>query len=150
MWKYWVFERVIDIDNFVKELDELLSKYEITIYEAQKLYLDNHKKSRRLTQCYEDSNNIWCYYDGDENNPCGCGSNCYHYEYDLIDKKIYGVCNACGTDIYEVKEEYTDERLHTGQWLCRWKAKFIGKIIYRLLRQIVLAGYESVTTISFE
>ena len=125
MWKYWIFERVIDIDNFVKELDELLSKYEITIYEAQKLYLDNHKKSRRLTQCYEDSNNIWCYYDGDENNPCGCGSNCYHYEYDLIDKKIYGVCNACGTDIYEVKEEYTDERLHTGQWLCRWKANFI-------------------------
>ena len=54
------------MDNFVKELDELLSKYEITIYEAQKLYLDNHKKSRRLTQCYEDSNNIWCYYDGDE------------------------------------------------------------------------------------
>ena len=110
---------MIDMDNFVKELDELLSKYEITIYEAQKLYLDNHKKSRRLTQCHEDSNNIWCYYDGDENNPCGCGSNCYHYEYDLIDKKIYGVCNACGTDIYEVKEEYTDERLHTGQWLCR-------------------------------
>ena len=31
------------MDNFVKELDELLSKYEITIYEAQKLYLDNHK-----------------------------------------------------------------------------------------------------------
>lgn len=73
-------------------------------------------KTKRLTRCH-DSGNIWCYYDSNGNNPCGCGSNCYHYEYDLMKKKIYGVCNACGIDIYEVKEEYTGEKLQTGQWL---------------------------------
>ena len=49
-----------------------------------------------------------------ENNPCGCGSNCYHDEYD--GKKIYGVCNACDTDIYELKDEYVEEKLKEGIW----------------------------------
>lgn len=34
-----------------------------------------------------------------------------------MDKKIYGVCNGCGYNIYELKEEYTREKLLTGQWL---------------------------------
>ena len=48
------------------------------------------KISKRLVQRHKDSGNIWCYYNSGEHNPCGCGSNCYHYEYDLMDKKIYG------------------------------------------------------------
>lgn len=35
-------------------------------------------------------------------NPCGCGSNVFHLESD--DNHVYGVCNACKSDIYE----YTD------------------------------------------
>ncbi len=105
--------------ELAKEIDNILSKYGITIYEAMKIYIESQKQTRRLTQCYEDSGNMWQYFDGDENNPCGCGSNCYHYEYDRIDNKIYGVCNCCGTDIYEMKEEYVDEKLQTGHWLIK-------------------------------
>lgn len=107
------------MNEIVKEIDDLLSKYGITIHEAMRIYEKNHKQTRRLTQCYEDSENIWQYYDSDEKNPCGCGSNCYHYEYDRIDNKVYGVCNCCGTDIYEIKEEYMNEKLHTGKWLVK-------------------------------
>lgn len=73
----------------------------------------------RLLQCYEDSGNMWQYYDGQGNNPCDCGSNCYHLEYDKVNNKIYGVCNCCNTDIYVVKEEYVDEKLHTGKWVAK-------------------------------
>ena len=107
------------MDELVKEVEDLLSKYGITIYEAMRIYEKSQKQTRRLTQCYEDSENMWQYFDGDENNPCGCGSNCYHYEYDRIGNKVYGVCNFCGTDIYEVREEYMDEKLHTGKWLVK-------------------------------
>lgn len=107
------------MNGIVKEIDALLSKYGITIHEAMRIYEKNHKQTRRLIQCYEDTENIWQYYDGDENNPCGCGSNCYHYEYDRIDNKVYGVCNSCGMDIYEMKKEYMDEKLHTGKWLVK-------------------------------
>lgn len=107
------------MNEIVKEIDDLLSKYGITIHEAMKIYEKNHKQTRRLTQYYEDSENIWQYYVSDEKNPCGCGSNCYHYEYDRIDNKVYGVCNCCGTDIYEIKEEYMNEKLHTGKWLVK-------------------------------
>lgn len=69
---------------------------------------------KRKTQCYKDNKKIWCYYSSDSLNPCGCGSNCYHYEFD--GKKIYGVCNACDTDIYEVKDEYMREKLKEGTW----------------------------------
>ena len=39
------------------------------------------------------------YFTSGQRNPCGCGSNCYHYEFD--GENIYGVCNACGRDIYQ-------------------------------------------------
>jgi hypothetical protein len=108
------------MQEFVNELNELLLKYKIPIDEAVRIYQssNNIKHKNRLTQCYEDNGNIWCYY-SEENNPCGCGSNCYHYEYDKMNNKIYGVCNACGTDIYEMKEEYMNEELNIGQWLGR-------------------------------
>lgn len=69
---------------------------------------------KRKTQCYEDDGKVWCYYSRDSLNPCGCGSNCYHYEFD--GKKIYGVCNACDTDIYEMKNEFVKEKLKQGIW----------------------------------
>lgn len=47
-------------------------------------------------------------------NPCGSGSNVYHLEYD--GKTIFGVCNACGKDIYEVKPVYIPQKLNEGIW----------------------------------
>lgn len=41
-----------------------------------------------------------------EKNPCGCGSNIFHYEKDHDENKVYGVCNACGRDIYEHKDNF--------------------------------------------
>lgn len=70
----------------------------------------------RKTQYYDkpQDDTIWCYFVKGVSNPCGCGSNCYHYEYN--GEKIYGVCNACKTDIYEVKIEYIKEKLKQGVW----------------------------------
>lgn len=107
------------MNEFMKELNDLLSKHGITMDEAIIIYEKNQKKSKRLTQCYENSENIWQYYDDQDINPCGCGSNCYHYEYDEMNNKIYGVCNCCGSDIYEMKKEYVNEKLHTGKWLVK-------------------------------
>ena len=108
------------MNQLVTELNELLSKYGITIQEAVKIYKNHQKQTRqlrRLIQCYEESGNMWQYFVPKENNPCGCGSNCYHYEYDRIDNRIYGVCNACNKDIYEMKQEYIEEFLQRGKWL---------------------------------
>lgn len=71
---------------------------------------------KRKIQYYDDiKNGIWCYMvKGGEMNPCGCGSNCYHHEYDGI--KLYGVCNSCQRDIYEYKEEYIEDELSRGIW----------------------------------
>jgi len=106
--------------NLVKEIEELLEKYDITITDLVEIYTSSIKGSKvakRLTQCYDGTDKVWCYYDGQERNPCGCGSNCYHYEYDEENNKIYGVCNSCKTIIYEVKDEYISEKLLKGVWL---------------------------------
>lgn len=107
------------MEKLIKELNDILLKYNITIYEAVKIYMKSTKQTRRLIQCYEDSENMWQYYDSAGANPCGCFSNCYHFEYDKIYNKIYGVCNCCGADIYEVKKEYVDEKLYVGKWLIK-------------------------------
>jgi len=39
-----------------------------------------------------------------ERNPCGCGSNCFHQQYDVDEDITYGVCNACRIDIYTYKK----------------------------------------------
>ena len=112
-------EKVVDLFFKIKNLfnkacercDEL-EKENIELTDLDKL-IDAIPEKRKV-QYYEDSNNIWCYYSSDSLNPCGCGSNCYHYEFD--GKKIYGVCNACDTDIYEVKDEYVEEKLQQGIW----------------------------------
>ena len=72
----------------------------------------------RLIQCdEEDVKNIRTNFIKDEFNPCGCGSNCFHYEYDKARNIIYGVCNVCDIDIYEVKKEYIAEELRIGKWI---------------------------------
>lgn len=68
----------------------------------------------RKIQCHKDDESIWSYFVPGENNPCGCGSNCYHLEYDGAN--VFGVCNACESDIYEVKPEYTEQYLKDGIW----------------------------------
>jgi hypothetical protein len=72
-------------------------------------------KANRKTQYYLNvEDGVWCYFIKRENTPCRCGSNCYHHEYD--GSVIKCVCNACDTDIYEIKEEYTNEKLNNGIW----------------------------------
>lgn len=107
------------MDEMLKELEKLLSKYKISIDTAVQLYNEKYQQNRRLIQCYENSERIWCYYIPDENNPCKCKSNVYHYEYDRFDKHIYAVCNGCNEDIYTLKDEYVEEKLCTGQWIAK-------------------------------
>ena len=73
------------------------------------------EENKRKIQYYNDiENRQWCYFVGGKSNPCGCGSNCYHHEYD--GKIMYGVCNGCNRDIYEIKREYVEEELSNGVW----------------------------------
>lgn len=69
---------------------------------------------KRKIQYYDSRKQYHTYMVEGERNPCGCGSNCYHLEYD--GEKIYGVCNGCNTDIYEIKDEYVKEKLNQGIW----------------------------------
>jgi hypothetical protein len=72
------------------------------------------KSRNRMKQYYlDDRDSIHTYFTHDRN-PCGCGSNCYHKEYDPDDEKVYGVCNACNMDIYEYED--TEEVLGEGIW----------------------------------
>lgn len=108
-------EKVID------ELQSLLDSYNITVEELVEMYKKQRKvisdtPTRKIQHYSDGDNGIWCYFIKGEKNPCGCGSNCYHYEYDAVAKKIYGVCNACNRDIYEVKEENVQELLGKGIW----------------------------------
>ena len=118
-------EEVKEIEEMFRDIRDdiqvVLNKYNITIEEAVEVY-NNQRKMRaivkqRKTQYYNDNRSgVWCYFIKGEMNPCGCGSNCYHYEQDVNTGKIYGVCNACEEDIYEVKEEYVSEHLEKGIW----------------------------------
>ena len=71
-------------------------------------------KPGRKIMCYDDpQKGLWSYLNG-RRNPCGCGSNCFHYEYD--GEEVIGVCNGCWKDIYVVKPEYRQEYLKKGRW----------------------------------
>lgn len=61
----------------------------------------------------DEPDTVHCYLNS-RRNSCGCGSNLFHYEYNGTN--IYGVCNACETRIYEIKEEYIEECLKEGFW----------------------------------
>lgn len=75
--------------------------------------MGNTSKQRKI-QYYKGTDRVKSYYSSGEMNPCGCGSNCFHYEYD--GSKIYGVCNACDIDIYVLKNEYVEEKLAQEIW----------------------------------
>ena len=47
-------------------------------------------------------------------NPCGCGSNCYHYEREQ--GHMYAVCNCCGADIEKIKPQYAMTEHNYGVW----------------------------------
>lgn len=70
------------------------------------------KTSNRKTQ--HDEYGIKSYMVKGERNNCGCGSNCYHYQYDGED--VIGVCNACGKDIHIILDEYKEDYLSRGVW----------------------------------
>ena len=69
---------------------------------------------RRKIQYCEDNKTIHSYYVPHERNPCGCGSNLYHLQYDV--KNIYGVCNACKEDLYIYNDDVIQENLNKGIW----------------------------------
>ena len=72
------------------------------------------KKMSRKIQCYDDlPHDPWGYYTK-EMNPCRCGSNCQHYEYD--GKNVFVVCNGCWSDLAIIKPEYAEEYLNKGIW----------------------------------
>ena len=98
-------------EDVVKVLKEMISKKESVF--------------PRLSQRYpNDEDKVWCYFVKDTPNPCGCGSNVFHKEYDVLKEKIYGVCNSCGKDVYEVEPEFKQEELCKGVW------KIMKKITY--------------------
>lgn len=79
--------------------------------------LFDYKKVRKVQ--YDDRGKLIMTYmaPNGEKNPCGCGSNCFHYEYDGND--IYCVCNACNEDLFIFNEDAVADCLEKGLWLAR-------------------------------
>lgn len=71
--------------------------------------------NKRLIQYKNDG--YWTYWIRGEDNPCNCGANCFHKEYDINLNKIFCVCNSCKCDIYTVKDEFIEEELKEEKWL---------------------------------
>ena len=107
-----LFFKTKKLFNKACERCDKLEKENIELADLDKL-IDSIPEKRKI-QYYDDGEYYHNYWVKGENNPCGCGSNVYHLEYD--GKKIYGVCNACNTDIYEYKDEYIEEELKQGIW----------------------------------
>lgn len=77
----------------------------------------DYKKVRKV-QYDEKGKQIMTYMvPNGEKNPCGCGSNCFHYEYDGND--IYCVCNACNADLFIFNKDAVANCLKTGLWFVR-------------------------------
>ena len=107
-----LFLKIKKAFNKISERCAKLEEENIALTDLDKLI--DSIEDKRKTQCYEDTGEIWNYFIIGVRNPCGCGSNCFHYEYD--GKKIYGVCNACNTDIYELNDEKVEIKLKCGIW----------------------------------
>lgn len=75
---------------------------------------EEYKEERRILKQYDEDGNLQNYWVRGEKNPCGCGSNLFHYEYD--GKDILCICNSCKAEIYTVKDECKDEDLKRGIW----------------------------------
>ena len=69
-----------------------------------------------ITKKYYSDNpdKVHSYWIEGKRNPCECGSNVFHYEYDGIN--IFAKCNSCNKTIYEIKKEYIEECLSEGLW----------------------------------
>lgn len=77
---------------------------------------------RKLLYNETTPNEIWSFIHKGKSNPCGCGSNCFHKEYD--GKRILYVCNACNQHLYEVVEKKEIEKeLQEGTWKCKEEMK---------------------------
>ena len=73
------------------------------------------KENKRKILCNKGTKNTWTFYIPQQRNPCDCGSNCFHEEYD--GENVICVCNACNRDIYEIKSEHIKKELERGDWI---------------------------------
>lgn len=101
-----------DNKNFYMWFDNNSYKIPEEVQELKNLINNSHLVTRKKQYYSDDENKLWNYYMPKER--CSCKANVYHYEYD--GKKIYGVCNACGEDVYILKDEYVEETLNKGIW----------------------------------
>lgn len=67
------------------------------------------------TLYHDNGTELWQFFIEGQKNPCECGSNMFHYEYD--GEKIYGICNCCGQRIYTVATSYVQGYLDMGKWI---------------------------------
>ena len=75
---------------------------------------ETKRRNKRLVQMLDNGETVESYlYIG--GNPCGCGSNCYHLEYD--GNEMFTKCNACGIEFGTIKPEYIAEMLNKGKWV---------------------------------
>lgn len=88
-------DKVPDKNEKLKIVNDLMSYLKI-LSKRTKLYLGNGQLRTYMAE------------EG-KTNPCGCGSNCFHYEFD--GNWVIGVCNCCGKDIYTKKKPYDEEFL---------------------------------------
>lgn len=88
---------------------------DMSAIEKDKESVDKSQTKKRTAQFYsDDSDLMWSNYIPKMRNPCGCGANCFHYEYD--GSRMIGVCNGCDADIYLVEKVFIAENLQTGIW----------------------------------
>ena len=73
----------------------------------------DYRKIRKRKWLVGSDGNVKTFFQS-KGNHCGCGSNCYHYEYDGTD--VYIVCNGCYSDLYSVKPEYRQEYIDNNEW----------------------------------
>lgn len=99
-----------------QKLENFYNYYRIKIEENKEIEqlkeMLNLKQPRKRQYYLDKQDKLWDHYIVDL--CCSCGANVYHYEYD--GNEIYGVCNACGKDVYVVKKECIDKRLKEGVW----------------------------------
>ena len=95
-----------DIESLAKQIVDLADKHSIPLNEVidmlhehvqniEKERLKPKKKKRKIQYYNDESRGIWTYMVKGESNPCGCGSNCYHKEYEPESETLFCVCNAC-------------------------------------------------------